>query len=516
MRLKTLLVLACTSLLCYACTDSGIVVTFDGDKATATQSRVDSVDVSIDGTTVLVDNHAKSTPLRLTLKGKCDDGCVQLKTKTKDRIVLDDLSLTSNEGAPLVLKNKHRVTVEAVGNNSLAITACSDTAKHKSAAIWSKGKLTLTGKGTLNVLASGNGCKGINAKKDIDIESLTLDVRTTGDNLGIDSTRMMPMGPPPGAFDPDKMPKEMKEGFEKMRKYFEEKAAKGELPMMGPPPHMGGPGGMPQMGGPMGPPQGGPGMGGPMGKQKYIGTCKGIKSGKTLTISSGTVTVSTKSAGAEGIEGKESIVINGGVVSVDAIDDAVNSNGKIFFNGGKVTAISHNNDAVDSNAGGDFMEAMFHRGDKDAKEAEPAIIITGGEVYAWSQNGAPEEGIDCDFSPIKVSGGKIFSIGAGMGELPSVPTQKTAIQPTALYVGIDMEEGKPVQLLDSKGKVLCEFDAPFTFGRSSSLITTPEMRIGEKYTVKSAGKTYEIEMKEQFTTIGASGKGGFFPMPYNK
>lgn len=502
--------------MCYACVGSGIVVTFDGENVTAEPSKADSVEVTIKGTAVSIENHAESTPLLITLRGKSNDGRVQLKTRTKDRIVLDDLSLTSNEGAPLVLNNKRRITVEAEGNNSLTVTACNDTAKHKSSGIWAKGKLTLTGKGTLNVLASGNGCKGISAKKDINIELLTLDVQTTGDNLGVDTTQMMPpMGPPPGAFDPDKMPEEMKAGFEKMRKYFEEKAAKGEMPMMGPPP-MGGPGGMPQMGGPMGPPPGGPGMGGPMGKQKYIATCKGIKSGKVLTISSGTVTVSTKSAGAEGIEGKNGIVINGGNVTVDAIDDAVNSNGKIFFNGGKTVAISRNNDAVDSNAGGDFMEAMFNRNDKDKKEAEPAIIITGGEVYAWSQKGAPEEGLDCDFSPIKISGGKIFSIGAGMGELPSVPTQKTAIQPTALYVGIDMEEGKPVQLLDSKGKVLCEFDAPFTFGRSSSLITAPEMRIGEKYTVKSAGKTYEIEMKEQFTTIGASGKGGFFPMPYNK
>ena len=54
------------------------------------------------------------------------------------------------------------------------------------------------------------------------------------------------------------------------------------------------------------------------------------------------------------------------------------------------------------------------------------IIIRGGTVYAWSQVGSPEEGLDCDFAPLVVEGGTIFSVGGGMGEMPSVPSNEDA------------------------------------------------------------------------------------------
>jgi molecular chaperone DnaJ len=68
--------------------------------------------------------------------------------------------------------------------NTLTITACNDTANNKAAAIWSKDKILLSGKGTLNVIATGDGCRGIKAKKDITIEDLTLNVTTSGNHLG--------------------------------------------------------------------------------------------------------------------------------------------------------------------------------------------------------------------------------------------------------------------------------------------------------------------------------------------
>jgi len=63
------------------------------------------------------------------------------------------------------------------------------------------------------------------------------------------------------------------------------------------------------------------------------------------------------------------------------------------------------------------------------------ITIRGGTVYAWSEVGAPEEGLDSDFAPIAIQGGTLFTVGGGMGEMPSVPTQETAKQPTVLLIG---------------------------------------------------------------------------------
>ena len=239
-------------------------------------------------------------------------------------------------------------------------------------------------------------------------------------------------------------------------------------------------------------------------KQKYNGTTKGIKSQGIITINSGKVTVTTSSAGAEGIEGKKGVILNGGEVNVTAIDDAINANAAIEFNGANVVARSTTNDAVDANlvdffAGG--FGGFFGGGNNTEQNNDPAIIITGGTVYAWSQRGMPEEGLDCDFSPIAISGGTVFSVGAGMGDMPSVPTQDTAKQPTALIIGINIVKDEPVQIYDNKGKLLDTLTVPFTLRRSSSIITTPEFKVGENYTVKTKDYEKTFTLSENFTVV---------------
>lgn len=236
-------------------------------------------------------------------------------------------------------------------------------------------------------------------------------------------------------------------------------------------------------------------------KQKYLGTCKGIKSTDKITINSGNITVYTKSAGAEGIEGKKGVVINGGTVNVNSKDDGINANAAIYFNGGKTTVISRANDAVDANPEGGFFPPFFGGEGGEQKEQEPLIFINGGEVYAYSWVGAPEEGLDCDFNPISVSGGTAFSIGAGMGEMPSVPTVETASQPTVLIIGLDVVKGKDIVVKDKKGKVVFKTEAPFTYNHSSSLLTCPELKVGERYTVECGKCKKEFEMKEKFSVV---------------
>lgn len=514
MKLNLSILFVGLSLCCIACTTDVITVTYaDGSEPVVSPSEVDGLKITVKNGGVKVKDWRINPPeLTFVLKGECGDGSFKLNTDAKTTVRLEGLRLTSQEGAPLHLKTKKKATVVAAEGteNTLTIAACEDTAKHKASVIWSKDKLLLLGTGVLNVLATGNGCKGINAKGNLTIEDLTLNVQTTGDNLGVDTTRAMgPGGPPPG-FDPENIPEEVKAHFEEMRKRFEEMMQKGEFPMMGGP-------GMKDGERPDGPPDGFPPMGGgPGGKQKYIANCKGIKSKGTVTINSGKVSVTTASRGAEGIEGKEGVIINGGEVSVHATDDGINSGGQIIFNGGRTQVISTGNDAVDSNFGSDFgggFPPPFMGGQdektvdkengkqKDEKLQDPAIVINGGEVLAWSQAGPPEEGFDCDFSPIQVSGGTAFSIGAGMGEMPSVPTAETAKQPTALLAGFNITEDKPVQILDAKGTVLYQFTAPFNFQRSSSLITHPDFKAGNTYTVKCGDESKTFEIKEPFTIV---------------
>ena len=493
-----------TGSVCHA---QDITIRYDGATVKVKQKTKDSVNVYVDGAKVSIESLYKSRQLSLRMTGNSDDGLLNLKSDGKMKITLDGLTLTSQEGAPICLKNKKKVEIAVAKGtkNTLAITACNDTANHKAAVIWAKDKLLFSGKGSLNIIATGDGCRGIKTKKDIIIEDLTLNVTTSGDNLG---EKPFGFGGFPG-FDGE-MP-----DFSSFPPFGNDSTRQGGFQM----PNFGGgfppfgndstrQGGfqMPDFGGGF-PPFGNDSTseggfldfgGGFGGKHKYVASTKGIASKGKITINSGNVTVRTSTAGAEGIEGKEGIVFNGGKVDVFATDDAINTNATIEFNGSHVIARSSTNDAVDSNPQGGFFMPF---GGNSEQETKPAVVITGGTVYAWSQVGSPEEGIDCDFAPLVIQGGTIFTVGGGMGEMPSVPTNETAKQPAVLLIGLDIVKDEPINIFDDSGKLIDSVTIPFAMRRSASLVGSPAFKLGSTYTVKTKGYEKSFTLSEPFTAV---------------
>jgi hypothetical protein len=473
------------SCVCHA---EDITIRYKGATAKVDQQVRDSVRVSVRGAHVEIDSRYKGKKLTLLLTGKSDDGQLVLKTAGKAKVKLDNLTLTSKEGAPLWLKNKKKVEVVATKGtkNTLTITACNDTTHHKAATIWAKDKLLLSGKGTLNVIATGDGCRGIKSKKDITIQELTLNVTTSGNNLG---EKPFSFGAFPG-FGNFPMP-----DFGGQMPNFG-----GPMPNFeGPMPNFGGQ--MPNFGGGF-PPFGNDstkqeGMGGFTGKHKYVASTKGITSKGKVTVNSGSVTVRTATPGAEGIEGKKGVVFNGGKVDVLATDDAVNANATIEFNGAHVTVRSTGNDGVDANPEGGFFPPFGGNN----KKIEPAIIIRGGTVYAWSQVGSPEEGLDCDMAPIAIEGGTVFSVGGCIGDAPSVPTDATAKRPTVLLSDLNVTKGEPITICDANGKQLFTITIPFSMRHSASLVTCPAFKLDKTYKVKTKGYEKTFTLNNPFTTV---------------
>ena len=139
---------------------------------------------------------------------------------------------------------------------------------------------------------------------------------------------------------------------------------------------------------------------GPGGGSSNKASAKGIKVGGTATIYGGTTTVTTATSGAEGLESKTQINIEGGQHYFHCYDDCINSSGKIYFNGGVTVCFSNGNDAIDSNAG-----------------TAGAITIGNGVAFAYTTRGNPEEGFDCDNnSYIRITGTGIgISAGGSQG-----------------------------------------------------------------------------------------------------
>ncbi len=143
------------------------------------------------------------------------------------------------------------------------------------------------------------------------------------------------------------------------------------------------------------------GGGGPWGGGSSTkASAKAIKVGGVATIYGGTTTVNTSTSGAEGLESKTQINIEGGQHYFKCYDDCINSSGKIFFNGGVTVCFSNGNDAVDSNAG-----------------QAGAITIGNGVAFAYTTKGSPEEGFDCDNNNyIRITGTGIgISAGGSQG-----------------------------------------------------------------------------------------------------
>ena len=502
--MKKILIWALPLLMGSVCHAEDITIQYNGSTAKVQQKAKDSVNVTVKGANVHIESQYTSHKLTVLLSGKSDDGQLVLKTAGKAKVTLNKLNLTSQEGAPLDLRNKKKVEIIAADGteNTLTITACNDTANNKAAAIWSKDKILLSGKGTLNVIATGDGCRGIKAKKDITIEDLTLNVTTSGNHLGEKPYSFGDFGGFGGGEMPDFSNFQMPEGG------FPDFGGFGGFPGFGGEANdstrQGGFGGFPNFGGfgasnedsEDGEEGGGMGF---AGKHKYVASTKGIASKGKVTINSGTVTVKTATAGAEGIEGKDGVIVNGGTVDVYSPDDAINANACIEFNGGTVIARSKGNDAVDSNPKGGFF--MPFGGNNNQEDADPAIVITGGTVYAWSQAGSPEEGLDCDFAPLVIEGGTIFTVGGGMGEMPSVPTNYTSKQPSVLLIGINIQKEELIYLYDSKNKLLETITIPFALRRSASLVSSPFFEMGETYTVKTKDYEKTFTLNENFTAV---------------
>lgn len=156
----------------------------------------------------------------------------------------------------------------------------------------------------------------------------------------------------------------------------------------------------------------------------------------------------------EGIEAKNNLVINGGLVQVSTSDDALNAGRSIEINGGYVFCQSRDADAIDSNG---------------------VIKITGGTTIALGSN-APEMGIDCDLSEnFTYQGGTIIAIS---GSNNNAPDSKD----TSGYVIRENLEGSSFALLDENGKVIIAYTLPDGHeSKNSLMLASDDIKLGSTY-----------------------------------
>ena len=232
----------------------------------------------------------------------------------------------------------------------------------------------------------------------------------------------------------------------------------------------------------------------------------GIHSNDTLVIYSGATINITQSY--EGLEAVF-ITISGGDISLVASDDGLNAAGGssadtdfafmgppggegtsetledasyyILITGGTLT-VDAGGDGLDSN-GAFFME-------------DGTVIVSGPED---SMNGA------LDYTTTgQITGGTLIVCGAS-GMAQSFDSSST--QCSLLYnFDETFEGGTTVTLASANGKVLFEAEMAKSF--NSVVISTPDMQVGETYTLTCGDTSVEAELTDTITALGSGGFGG--------
>ena len=217
----------------------------------------------------------------------------------------------------------------------------------------------------------------------------------------------------------------------------------------------------------------------------YTSSPKGIKIGTknehgVLTITGGDIMVRTSGNNAEGIESKGTLDISGGTVLVSAHDDAINSSGELTISGGTVVAIGNDNDGIDSNGN---------------------MYLKGGTLIAFGTGGA-EAGIDIDEQhKLYISGGNIFGIGGRFdGSLGS--TTQGIISTTG-----SVQANGTVTVKSGNTTIVSFTMPPYSYNNGTIVISAPSLSNGESYTLYLGSTSTSVEAKN---TI-ASGMGGGVP-----
>lgn len=225
----------------------------------------------------------------------------------------------------------------------------------------------------------------------------------------------------------------------------------------------------------------------------------GVHADSNITINDGSIDI-TKSY--EGIEA-QSIDINGGNIKLVASDDGFNAAGGNDSSalGGRMGQGSF---ATDENAyiniagGSIFIDASG-----DGVDSNGSLRVTGGETYVAGPENSGNGALDYN-GTAEITGGVFVAVGAsGMAQNFSSATQGSILVSTQSMLTGD------VSISDNSGNEILSY----TFDKQYNcvVISSPELKEGETYTVTMGSDTQEVTLDSLvYGSAGMGGMGGMF------
>ena len=230
---------------------------------------------------------------------------------------------------------------------------------------------------------------------------------------------------------------------------------------------------------------------------------KGISANDTLEVEDGSVSII---AGTEGIEATD-VVISGGELDISAQDDGINaagadSSGNTGMTGGFFSPFEETGNTLTISGGTVRVNA-----EGDGLDANGDLVVTGGTLLINGPTGSGNGALD--FTDGRISGGTVVAAGsAGM----AMNFRAAENQCSLLHIfSAPLSAGTEIRLTDAEGKLLVSFTPEKTC--QSVVISCPEFRLGESYTLSAGGETVEVTPDSMICGTGTGfmpgGMGGF-------
>ena len=185
--------------------------------------------------------------------------------------------------------------------------------------------------------------------------------------------------------------------------------------------------------------------------------CPAILTPGSISIRSGSISIETADNASQGCKAGERIDIGGGRLFMHCYDDCLNSVGPITFAGGTTVCYSTGDDAIDS----DYAQSG-------------AIVIDGGNLFAYTTQGPSEEALDCDDNRrILLRRGTVVTFGGA--QHPEQRTLGSSQQPYYLGAALDdCRSGSYYSLIGPQGIPICTFRFDHDFPSTQSLLSSPD------------------------------------------
>ena len=184
---------------------------------------------------------------------------------------------------------------------------------------------------------------------------------------------------------------------------------------------------------------------------------KGIKADGNITIKGGQTQIRLEGTGdgTEALESKGEIHVEAGTLECYSYDDAINSKGNLYIDGGYVYARATNNDGIDSN-----MNLYINGG---------VVIAEGGQQ--------PECGIDAaeGYSAF-INGGTVIAVGGGLQAISSSSKQAS--------IAVNASLGSTIGVLSGSTAIL-GYKMPTSSSGTALMISSPSFKSGSSYTLRS-------------------------------